>query len=337
MLGSFSEQGGVRALSADVADRLNRRDWIVVRASTRAGRTARLADMLITAYRRRADYAIAHIDVFSGRAFLWAEAAAWLLRRIGKPYILTLRGGNLPTFAQRWPGRTRALLTSAAAVTAPSRYLQELMRPFRADVRVLPNGVESGGTAFRLRAEPRPQLIWLRRFHEIYNPALAPAVLASLGQRFALAQLTMIGPDAGDGSLARTREAARALGVADRVFFEGPIPKHEVPNRLAAADIFLNTTSVDNSPVTMLEAMASGLCVVSTCVGGIPYLVEDGKTALLVPPSDPAAMAEAVRRLIEEPGLGARLSAAGRRQAAEADWATVIAEWEVLLKSVVCQ
>ena len=73
------------------------------------------------------------MDLYSGSAFLWAEAACWTLRRVQRPYVLTLRGGDLPKFAGRRPRVVARLLRSAAAVTAPSRYLLEKMERYRAD------------------------------------------------------------------------------------------------------------------------------------------------------------------------------------------------------------
>jgi len=80
--------------------------------------------------------------------------------------------------------------------------------------------------------------------------------------------------------------------------------------------------------------MACGLCVVSTDVGGMPYLVENGEQALLVPPNDAAAMAGAVRRVLTEPGLAEKLSRAGRARAEEFDWSRVLPEWQKLLGSL---
>ena len=94
----------------------------------------------------------------------------------------------------------------------------------------------------------------------------------------------------------------------------------------------MNTTNVDNTPLSVLEAQAAGLCVVSTNVGGLPYLLADGHDALLVPPDDPAAMAEAVRRAISEPGLAASLSRNGRAKAEEFDWTCVLPRWESLFE-----
>jgi glycosyltransferase involved in cell wall biosynthesis len=144
----------------------------------------------------------------------------------------------------------------------------------------------------------------------------------------------MAGPDKGDGSLEETRQAARELGVEDRIAFPGAVPKSEVPATLAKGGIFLNTTSIDNTPVSVLEAMACGLCVVSTNVGGIPYLLRHGQDALLVPPGDADAMAAAVRTLVARPDLAAAMAASARQRAEEFDWARILPEWQRLLRSI---
>ena len=80
--------------------------------------------------------------------------------------------------------------------------------------------------------------------------------------------------------------------------------------------------------------MASGLCIVSTNVGGIPYLIEDEMEGLLVPPNDPAAMAAAVRRILTEPGLAARLSSNARKKSEQFDWSIILPKWEELLREI---
>jgi glycosyltransferase involved in cell wall biosynthesis len=155
-----------------------------------------------------------------------------------------------------------------------------------------------------------------------------------LAQEFPEIHLTMVGPDKGDGSLQRTAQVAAELSVADRVTFSGGVFKTEVPHWLNKCDIFLNTTNVDNTPISVLEAMACGLCVVSTNAGGIPYLLKHEHDALLVPPDDPEAMADAVRRLLTEPGLADRISGNARQKVERFDWSIILPQWETLLISV---
>ena len=334
MIGNFlSGARGTRGVCEELATRLSAAGWRVVTTSSRSGRVARLVDMLGTVFRRRRDYRIAQVDVYSGAAFLWAELTCAVLRRLGKPYVLTLHGGNLPTFARHRPRRVRRLLIGAHAVTSPSGYLSEQLQWLRPDVRLLSNALDIAQYPFRPRSALRPHLVWLRAFHALYRPAAAPEVLGLVLKRFPDARLTMIGPDKGDGSLEATREAARALGVLDRIRFPGSVPKTDVARWLAEEDIFLNTTSVDNTPVSVLEAMACGLCVVSTDVGGLPYVVSHESDGLLVPAGDVQAMADAVQRLLSDPLLAERLSRNARVRAEAQDWSVVLPRWESLLRS----
>jgi glycosyltransferase involved in cell wall biosynthesis len=143
----------------------------------------------------------------------------------------------------------------------------------------------------------------------------------------------MIGPDK-DGSLVEVRSEAERLGVLNRIVFTGGVPKADVPGWLARGDIFLNTATIDNTPISVLEAMATGLPVVSTSVGGIPYLIEDGHNGILVPPGDADAMAEAVKRVLTEPGLAAHISRNGRAKAETFGWDDVLPAWESLLLKI---
>ncbi len=101
-----------------------------------------------------------------------------------------------------------------------------------------------------------------------------------------------------------------------------------------AADIFINTSHIDNMPVAVVEACAMGIPVVSTSVGGVPDLLTDGQTGLLTPDGDVDSMAAAIRRLCSEPALAARLSEGGRRLAERSAWERVRLEWEDLFASL---
>jgi glycosyltransferase involved in cell wall biosynthesis len=329
---SRSTAGTYPAITWLLADRMSAERWTVLTTSPKHGRVPFLIDMLATLWRQRHSYAVASIAVFSGPAFTWAEAAAQLLHVLGKPYIAQLHGGNLPAFARRWPDRVARVLTSAAAVTAPSRYLQESMSPYRNDIRLLPNVIDLSAYPFRVRTTPAPHMVWLRAFGVTYNPALALRTLSRLIGEYPEATLTMIGPDKGDGSLQSFLREAKDLHLEGRVECAGLIRKADVPAWLDRGDIFINTTNVDNTPVSVIEAMGCGPCVVSTNVGGIPYLLEHELDSLLVPPNDPKAMADAVRRVLKEPGLAESLSRNARRKVEGFDWQAVLPQWEALFE-----
>ena len=131
LVGNFlSRTLGTHGVCEELAVELAGAGCDVLTTSTKPGRAARLLDMVSTVWSRRRDFDVAHVDVFSGTAFLWAEAACAAIRAASKPYVLTLHGGSLPRFAAQSPVRVRRLLRGAAAVTTPSRYLQDRMAPY---------------------------------------------------------------------------------------------------------------------------------------------------------------------------------------------------------------
>jgi glycosyltransferase involved in cell wall biosynthesis len=335
LIGNFlSGGGGFHCFGEDLAAHLADAGWPTVVVSQKRARLARLLDMLWTAWRRRREYSAAYVEVYSGRAFYWAEMVCWLLRLLHKPYLLALHGGNLPVFARRAPARVRRLFSSAQFVMAPSRYLHEQMKPYREDMLLLPSAFDLKAYEYKERRQSQPKLVWLRSFHNIYNPALAPQVLERLAPTFPDIHLTMFGPDKGDGSAQDLQQVADALQVRQHLSQPGAVNKSQVPRCLNSGDIFLNTTNVDNTPMSVIEAMACGLCVVSTNVGGLPYLLENEHDALLVPPNDAEAMAAAVRRILTEPGLAQRLSFNARQKVENWDWSRLLPRWEELFRTI---
>ncbi len=323
--------GGSHTASADLAEMLAKNGWQVMRTSGYRNKALRMADMLLTCL--RGQYQVADIAVFSGSAFLWAEWTAIVSQAIGKPVTLSLHGGSLPQFAGQNPARVRRLLARAQVVTVPSQYLYESMLAYRSDLTIIPNGLDTTCYAYRLRDPARPRLVWLRAFHRLYQPMLVPPVLARLQGAFPDIHIRMVGP-VKDDSLSRTLAAADALGVRERITIIPGVPKAAVPAELAQGDIFLNTTDADNQPVSVLEAMASGLCVVSTNAGGLPHLIRHGVDGLLCPPGDVDALATAVQEVLTMPGLSARLSAGACERVVQMDWSAVLPQWEQLFRSV---
>ncbi|EEF63168.1 glycosyltransferase family 4 protein [Pedosphaera parvula] len=335
LVGNFlSASGGSRGVCEELALRLSASATKVLTTSNKPNKILRICDMLRTIFKVRHEYKVAQVDVYSGPAFIWAELTCALLRSLKKPYVLTLHGGNLPRFSKEWPKRVTKLLSFAEVVTTPSRYLLEQMIHYRGDLLLLPNALDLQRYECKIRDPAQPKLVWLRAFHEIYNPSLAVRVVRFLADKFPEVQLTMIGPDKGDGSLKQTQNQAYALGVADRITIAGGVPKEKVGEWLNRGDIFLNTTNVDNAPVSVIEAMACGLCVVSTNVGGLPYLLDDGYNSLLTPSNNAEAMALATRRILTNPALGRQLSKNGRTKAEQHDWSVVLPQWEALFQSI---
>jgi len=188
----------------------------------------------------------------------------------------------------------------------------------------MPNGVDTELFA------PGPDETELRGRLGIPDGAVLAAFVATLDRAHhfkrldvALAAMALLSEErvhlmvAGGGELLEgLRERTAAAGIADRVHFLGPVPHRELPEALRAADLFLLTTEPPESfGIVLIEAMACGLATIATEFPGVRAVVDDGETGLVVPPGDAAAVAAAIRRLIEAGSAGrARLGIAGRRK-----------------------
>ncbi len=288
----------------------------------------RASDHAVDLIRWRNQIDVALVSVFSGRGFALAAECIAVTAALRIPTIAWLHGGDLPTIEGRRRQAVFSVLRRCDAVVAPTRYLARWAADFTDDPRVIPNVLDLDAYRFTPRSPIRPQLLWMRTFHELYDPATAVRTLAELRRRGIDATLTMAGQE--KGLLAPTRELADSLGLSPWITFPGFVsgpPKSALFN---SHDIFLNTNLVDNTPVTVLEAAASGLAIVSTNIGGIPDLLTDDQSALLVPAKTPAAMADGVARLLADPDLATRLSRAARQTAEESAWSAVRDAWLAL-------
>lgn len=302
----------------------------VERVSERHNRYLRLWDVASRLARHQADSGAVIMEVYGGRNFVLVDFASALARRSGAPLVMVLHGGSLPALFRQRPAWTRRVLGRADALVAPSEYLARAVRQQHGlEIEVIPNFLTIEDYPFRLRSSAGPRLFWMRSFHEVYNPRMAVRVLKRLRERYAGATLVMAGR--GQDTEACRRFAAEQ-GVAEAIEFPGFVNPEQKRRFAAECDIFINTSRVDNTPVAVLEACAFGMPVVSTNVGGVADLLTQGHTGLLVRDGDDAAMAEAVARLIEEPDLAAKLSAAGRRLAESCSSSAVVPRWFQVLE-----
>lgn len=300
--------------------------------SSRIGRAARATDTVSCLVRWRRSVDVAVISVFSGGAFHLADLYSRVTVGLGLPTVLWLHGGDLPALIDADPARARRVLERGQRIVAPSRYLARACEPLALPVTVIPNVVDLDHVRFALREGIEPRLLWMRTFHELYNPCLALEAFAEVRRRWPDATLTMAGQDA--GLLEATKARATALGLDAAVTFPGFVSPPDKAALFARHDVFLNTNRVDNAPVSVIEAAAFGLPVVATAVGGLPDLLVDEESALLVPDGDADAMAQAVTRLVDDPELAARLSRNGREVAERSAWPAVRDAWLDLVSAL---
>ncbi|MBO3116678.1 glycosyltransferase family 4 protein [Winogradskyella sp. DF17] len=298
-------------------------------ASRQSNKVLRLLDMMATVWRRRKKADVVLIDTYSTTNFYYALLVSQLCRVLNLPYIPILHGGQLEYRLKHHPKKSALIFRYAKKLVAPSPFLKNVFQSYDyKEVLYIPNSIELEIYPFKDREIECVKLFWVRSFSKIYNPTLAIKVLEVLETKGYSAELTMVGPE-NDGSLQTCKELAKKKNL--EVNFTGLMTKTQWIALSKNHNIFINTTTIDNTPVSVIEAMALGLPVVSTNVGGLPYLIKDKFEGLLVTSNDVQAMANAIIQLTKDTDLRRRLITNARTKVEQFDWDAVKPKWQDFL------
>ena len=304
--------------------------FTVFYASSQKNIVLRMLEMVFATlkYAKKVDYVL--IDTYSTKNFWYAFIIAQICRLLRVKYIPKLHGGDLPNRLQKSLYWCDLIFKNAYQNIAPSPYLFEAFKDKGYQNLIhIPNSIELEKYDFQTRKFDVPRILWVRSFSQIYNPILAVKVLIALKKQFPTAELCMVGPKK-DESFDATVAFAKEHNVA--VTFTGKLTKSEWADLSKSYNLFLNTTHFDNTPVSVIEAMALGLPVVSTNVGGIPFLLQHEKNALLVADNNLEAMVYQIERLFSEPELTDVLVANAYNLVKGFDWNVIRKQWIDLLR-----
>jgi len=327
---NLSHHGFAPGVIETLGKQLKESGYNVSYAGNSRSQLLRMVEMIykILTVGRRVDYIL--IDTYSTLAFWYAYLTGGLSKILGTKYIPILHGGDLPKRLQRSKRACDKLFNNSYANVAVSGYLNHEFEKVGYKTVVIPNSIDISKYSFKLREQSRPKLLWVRSFHRQYNPLMAADVLAGLLQIHPDAELCMVGPDK-DGSLGEFKDYIRQKGTEEHVKITGKLSKEDWISLSENYDFFINTTNVDNTPVSVIEAMALGLCVISTNPGGIPFLVQDGVDAKLVNPQNSSLMIRTVDYLLKNPEDVVQLSVNARKKAEQFDVNVIIPAWKDLL------
>lgn len=275
-----------------------------------------------------------HVMANSGWSWhLFAAPAIWIARVRSVPVVVNYRGGEAGDFLARSARWVRPSMQRAARLVLPSGFLQQVFARHGMAGTVVPNIVDL--SRFRpADAEERPRvprLLVARNLEPLYDNASALRALAEVRRVHPQAELVVTGTGPEGPALANL---AQELGIAAAVRFAGRVDRDEMARLLRASTVVLNPSLADNMPNSVLEALACGVPVVSTDVGGVPFVVTHEVSALLVPPRDPQAMARAVLKLLADPALCSRLASAGLQEVRRCAWEGVGPQWAEAYRGV---
>lgn len=257
--------------------------------------------------------------------YLWSVPAMLVGRLMGKRVLLNHRDGRAADHL-RESRLARWTLRLPHIVVVPSGYLVEVFRQHGITAKAIPNVVETASFPFRERLQLRPLFFTNRGLEPLYDVGCVIRAFAIVQQHHPAAELTI----AHNGSCRRELEQLVAdLGLS-HVIFTGKVSQARMAELYNAADIYIMSPKVDNMPGTVLECFAAGIPVVSTNAGGIPYIVEDERTGLLVECGDPSALAAAALRLLETPILATRMAYSAKQECTRYQREAVRPQWRNL-------
>ena len=269
----------------------------------------------------RAD--VVHVFSASYTSFLLAPLPAILVARLlGRPVMLNYRSGEAPDHLRR-SAVARAALRACAAHVVPSSFLAEVFRWHGVDATIIPNTIDLDRFLFRPRWPLRPRFLSTRNLEPLYNIACTLHAFRLVQAQIPEATLTLVG----DGSQrAALEQLTKRLGLRG-VHFAGRVKPNEMARVYDEHDVYLQTPDIDNMPSSVLEAFASGTPAISTAVGGVPAILEDGVHGLLAAPGDHEAVARHAIHLLTEPLFAARLARQARDTCERYRWAGLRAQW----------
>lgn len=251
-----------------------------------------------------------------------AVAAAKLLR---KRVIVNYHSGQAAEHLARWRSAVWTL-RRVDGIVVQSAYLQTVFGGFGLPATVVPNHLDLDRFPFRDRRPLRPSFVTCRALEPDYDVATVLKACSLVQHRFPELSLVVVGEGSQRPSLERLAERLRLRDTT----FVGAVEPNEMARIYDGADVMLNGSRVDSMPVSILEAFASGLPVVTTDAGGIPLLVGHEQTGLVVRTGDASGMAEAAARLLTDDRFASRLVSAARAESLAYTWASTRGRWLTL-------
>ncbi len=277
--------------------------------------------------RKIRDVDIVHLFSASYWSFVLSQIPAIkAAQKYGKPVFLNYHSGEADDHLRHWGTRVHPWLRKVEKIVVPSFYLQDVFARYGYDAQIIPNMISLTQFRYRPRLALQPNLLSVRNLEPIYRVENTLVAFALIKRQLPEATLTI----AGYGSLESTlRKQISTLGLTG-VTFVGRVEPIDIAALYDKAEIFINSSIVDNQPVSILEAFAAGLPVVSTPTGDIEFMIRDKETGLLVPPDQPGAIAAAVFWLLNNQQDAIRMTDAARQEVEKYTWRNVQSDWREL-------
>lgn len=276
-------------------------------------------------------YDIAILMLFSGKAFVLEFLSTVMLNMLKKPIVGVIHGGAFHHFYSQFPETTDYVFNRINQLYSPSHFLINYFSARGHHVAYLPNFINLEAFDFKPKPNFELKFVWVRGLHNIYNPQTAIRAIAELSVNHPNIHLTMIGADKGE--LHNCQQLVKQLSLDKHVTFAGYIQNHELPNKLHQFDAFLNTTSYESFGVSLIEAAACGLPIISSAVGEIPMIWKHEENILLYKEESLNDLINQMEKLITSSKIREKLINNGNLIARQYQWSDIAPKWFKILSN----
>ncbi len=241
----------------------------------------------------------------------------------GKKIVLNYHSGELEKHILEWKRTALPTMRQFDSIVVPSQFLVDVFAKYGVESTAIFNFIDSKNFKFRERETLQPKFLSNRNFEVHYNVSCVIRAFSEIQKKYSDAHLTIAGFGTEEIKL---KNLVTELNLKN-VEFVGKVSNEEMPKLYDKADIYLNSSIVDNMPLSIIEAFSAGTAVVSSKTGGIPYIVEDGKTGFLVEMNDCEKLAEKAMFLLENQEFAKKMIANARQEVVKYSWENVQDLW----------
>ena len=276
-----------------------------IRSTYKKAKTSKLLDMVSYMLRYRNEYDIIHIQAHSGLIVLVVWLSTLISRIYNKKTVVMYYGGGAHSFFKKFPRLIYLIFKRVDSVVVAGKYVQYAFSDLEISTSIIPHTLDTSRWKSRVRQAATSKVVWVRSFEKIYNPNVMIEITNALSKDIADLEVVMVGTGT---MLDECKNKIKLLGLEKCLTIRSQINHHELAELYDWGDIFVNTSSIDNQPVTVLEAMSSGMVVVSSSVGGIPDIISNNKTGILVDSYSIDAFCKSIDRVVSDKSLANNIS-----------------------------
>lgn len=277
-------------------------------------------------------YQIVHIFSASYLSFIISQTPAIFISRIyGKKIVLNYHSGQCEDHLEKWGRVVYAILRRVDRIAVQSQYLVDVFKKHGFESTAIANVIDVKDFPFTKRPTIRPRILVPRMLDPIYNVECSIRAFHLVKQQIPNAELTLLGDGPEEQHL---RGVVSELELKD-VTFKGRVEREQIAGVYGDHDVFLNTSNIDNMPVSVIEAFASGLPVVTTEAGGIPYMVRHGENGYLAPLNDHRALADCLLEVLRDQEKTQRIISTAHDDLKTYSWSSVARGWYELYSSLI--